>query len=632
MSLLNLCVQNLIATQAEARPDDVALVAGDTSLTYSDLNRQANQLAIFLRRSGVGPETLVGLYTGRTAGMVVGMLGILKAGAAYVPLDPDYPSERLSFMMRDSGARVVITAGDLPNAWIAPDLKIVHLDADSAMIRSEDESNPTPVVGLENLAYVIYTSGSTGKPKGVMITHGGLMNYLRWAMKEYGQEATRSALVHSSISFDLTVTGLYTPLLLGGRVELLPEDSGVDGLLSAVRQHSWGLVKITPAHLELLSQGLTPDEVTGKVGLFVIGGENLRAESLRFWREFSPTTRLINEYGPTETVVCCCAYEVQPADPQSGSVPIGKPIDNTQLYILDPALNPVPAGTAGELYIGGAGVARGYLNRPELTQDCFLADPFSGSPGNRMYRSGDLARVREDGFFEYLGRLDDQVKIRGFRIELGEIEARLLEHPGVHQSVVMVREDEPGNKQLVGYAIRRRGQSVVPEDLREFLKLKLPAYMVPARFAFIDAFPLTPNGKVDRRALPPPGKTRSQPLKFVAPRNQLESKLAAIWEELLGVSPIGVTDNFFELGGHSLLVAKLLVRSEQVFRQTAIHGDFVRSPHHRSASPCFKGSESPYVPGDTDSARWSFTTFLLSRGGPALPAPGGSSWNGSPFS
>lgn len=610
MSLINLCVQDLIAAQAAARSGDVALVAGATSLTYADLNSQANQLAFFLRRIGVGPETLVGLCTRRTAEMVVGMVGILKAGAAYVPLDPDYPSERLSFMLRDSGARVVITTGDLRNTWTDPDLTIVRLDADATMIRRESESNPASVVGLENLAYVIYTSGSTGQPKGAMITHGGLMNYLRWAMKEYGQQAKRSALVHSSISFDLTVTGLYVPLLLGGRVELLPEDSGVDGLLRAVRQSSCGLVKITPAHLELLSQRLNPGEVAGKVGLFVIGGENLRAESLRFWREFSPTTRLINEYGPTETVVGCCAYEVQPADPQSGSVPIGKPIDNTRLYILDPAWNPVPAGTVGELYIGGAGVARGYLNRPELTQDRFLADPFCGSPGDRMYRSGDLARVREDGCFEYLGRLDDQVKIRGFRIELGEIEASLLEHSGIHQSVVMVREDEPENKQLVAYAIRQKGQSVTPEDLREFLKLKLPTYMVPARFAFVDTFPLTPNGKVDRRALPPPGNARSK--RFSQPRNPVESELVAIWEELLGVSPISTNDNFFDLGGHSLLVAKLLVRSEQVFGKRLSMATLFEAPTIRQLGRVLrdrKASASRVIPIQPDGKLPPFFCF-----------------------
>ena len=514
-----LCVHDLIAVQAQTTSDAIALVAGGKRFTYAQLNANANQLAHFLRAKGVGPEILVGLCVKRSVEMVVAMLGILKAGGAYIPLDPNNPTERQSFELQDSGTKVLVTTDDLAKTLSVDGRTVVRLDADWPEIAQESQANPEPAARLTNPAYVIYTSGSTGRPKGVMVTHSGLMNYLSWAARAYGKEARRSALVHSSISFDLTITGLYTPLLVGGRVELLPDDASVEAVVRALRQpQTRGVVKITPAHLELLSQQLRPEEAAGKVELFVIGGENLLGESLRFWREVSPTTRLINEYGPTETVVGCCVYEVQAGDPFTGSVPIGRAIDNTQLYVLDQQLRPVPAGVVGELYIGGAGVARGYLNRPELTREHFLADPFSNQPGARMYKTGDRARCREDGTLEYVGRLDDQVKIRGYRVELGEVEAVLAEHAAVRQCVAVAREDEPGNKQLAGYVIPRDRRVLTPKDLREFLRQKLPEYMVPAHFVFLDTFPLTPNGKVDRRALPVPEKTFSRQ-EFVAPAN-----------------------------------------------------------------------------------------------------------------
>ena len=343
------CTHELIAAMAAVTPDAIALVAGSRQLTYRDLNARANQLARVLRTNGVGPEVLVGLSLRSTAEMVVGMLGILKAGGAYVPLDPSYPTERLSFMMQDLRAKILVTTADLAKTGPVTDARVVRIDADWSCIEKGNRENFDSGVCSQNLAYVIYTSGSTGKPKGVMVTHAGLANYLLWAMKEYGPEARRSALVHSSISFDLTITGLFTPLMLGGRVELLAEDAGIDGLIAALRGGTkYGLVKITPAHLDLLRYQLRPHQIADKVGVFVIGGENLTAESIRFWREFSPSTRLINEYGPTETVVGCCTYEVGTSDPYVGSVPIGKPIDNTQLYVLDEEMRALPAGTAGE--------------------------------------------------------------------------------------------------------------------------------------------------------------------------------------------------------------------------------------------------------------------------------------------
>jgi thioesterase domain-containing protein/acyl carrier protein len=356
-------------------------------------------------------------------------------------------------------------------------------------------------------------------------------------------------------------------LLAGGKIELLREDVGAQNLVAALKKaENRSLVKITPAHLELLSQQLSSQEAASVTKTFVIGGEALLAENLVLWREFAPTTRLINEYGPTETVVGCCVHEVRPEDPRTGPVAIGRPIANTQLYILDGNLQPVPVGVKGDLYIGGDGVARGYLNRPELTQNNFIADPFSGKSGARLYKSGDLARYRRDGALEFLGRVDGQVKVRGYRIELGEIEAALAAHPGVQSCKVLAVEQTPGNKQLVAYAILQGNESLSAEDLKDFLKLSLPEYMVPAQIVFLDSFPLTQNGKIDRRTLPAPTHGNiSAAHEFVPPRTETEKKVAAIWAELLNVEQIGIHDDFFDLGGHSLMAIKALSRIREEF-------------------------------------------------------------------
>ena len=595
----HLCVHELIAAQAEATPDAIALEASGRRFTYSQLNASANQLARFLRAKGVGPEVLVGLCLKRSPELIVAMLGILKAGGAYLPLDPNNPAERQAFELRDSGAEILVTTEALAKTLPVDGRTVVRYDSDWPQIAPGIRANIEPAPRPGDPAYVIYTSGSTGTPKGVVVTHAGLTNYLSWAVKEYGKAAQRSSLLHSSISFDLTVTALYTPLLVGGRVEVLPDEAGVEEVMHTLRQPGvHGLVKITPAHLELLSRQLRAEEAAGKVELFVIGGENLLSESLRFWREVSPSTRLINEYGPTETVVGCCVYEVQAGDPFTGSVPIGKAIDNTQLHVLDEQLKPMPAGVTGELYIGGAGVARGYLNRPELTRERFLSDPFSTQPGARMYKTGDMARFREDGTLEYLGRVDNQVKIRGYRVELNEVEAVVASHASVRQCVAVAREDVPGRKQLVGYVVLRDGQAITSKELREFLRRKLPEYMVPTHYVFLDAFPLTQNGKVDRRALPAPHKTVSR-VEFIPPRNASESKLAAIWTELLGVSPVSVTDNFLDLGGDSLLVATLLVRIEQLFDKQLSMATLFQAPTVRQLAVMLEnpvGSASQVIP------------------------------------
>ena len=361
----NVCAHQLFEQQVERDPKAIAVVFGNQQLTYGELNERANQIAHSLRKLGVGPDRLVGVCLQRTPDLVAALLGVWKAGGAYVPIDPSYPPERLSFMVSDAAVQVLLTEKRCEPLFAGVQTKIVCLDTDWATIANESKSNPRAESTPTNLAYVMYTSGSTGTPKGAMILQSGLVNYLTWAIKTYAVKPGGSVPVHSSISFDLTVTSLYTPLLAGARVELLAEDAAAQSLLTALqRQKGRSLVKITPAHLELLSQQLSPDEVADMTDVYVIGGENLLAEKIRLWREFAPATRLINEYGPTETVVGCCVYEVQPGDPRNGSVPIGRPIANTQLYILDEKLQPVKLSETGELYIGGVGVARGYWNRP----------------------------------------------------------------------------------------------------------------------------------------------------------------------------------------------------------------------------------------------------------------------------
>ena len=549
------CVHELFEQQVVRHPDAIALVFAGQQLSYREVNQRANQIGHRLRKCGVGPEVLVGVCLERCAELLIALLGIWKAGGAYVPLDPSYPKERLSYMLRDAAVKVLLTESKHKQSFPAADGNTICMDSDRPVIEQESTSNLDSAVTASNLAYVMYTSGSTGEPKGVMVLHRGLVNYLCWAIKAYSVGEGDSVPVHTSISFDLTVTGLYPPLLAGGHVEILPEDVGGQDLVTALREgKERSLVKITPAHLALLSQQLGPENAAGRTRLFVIGGENLLAESLLLWREFAPATRLINEYGPTETVVGCCVYEVRADDPRSGSVPIGRPIANTQLYVLDRHKNPVPPGVLGELYIGGAGVARGYLNRPELTEERFVADPFFRHSEARLYKTGDVARYRKDGILEYLGRVDDQVKVRGFRIELGEIEANLVDHPDVRQAAVHLWTVKAGDVSIVACCVPARAGVLAPVSLRKHLRARLPEYMIPQHFLLVDEIPLTPNGKVDRRRLPTPVLTESRIGRHEAPSDPVEATLVEIWTKLIHPArPISRIDNFFELGGHSLL-------------------------------------------------------------------------------
>jgi amino acid adenylation domain-containing protein len=560
------CAHELFEQQVARDPHAIAVVFEGRQVSYQELNERANRLARLLRGRGVGPDVLVGVGLERTPDMVVALLATWKAGGAYVPMDPAYPPERLSFMIEDAQTLVLLTEEKFRGLFSSVGHKAIYLDSDRSTTEQGDGTNLDPVARPVDLAYVIYTSGSTGRPKGAMIHHRGLVNYLTWAIRAYRVGRGSSVPVHSSISFDLTVTSLYTPLLAGGTAELLPDDFGAQQLLAALlRASDRSLVKITPAHLDLLGAQLEPRQLAGLTRTFVIGGENLLAERLESWRDYAPQTRLINEYGPTETVVGCCVHELRPEDPRAGSVPIGRPIANTQLYVLDENLQLVPPGVMGELYIGGVGVARGYLNRPELTAERFLDDPFSAVPGARLYKSGDLARYRPDGILEFFGRADDQVKIHGYRIELGEIEAALSAHPDVKSCAVLAREDELGAKKLVAYLVVKSSREPATSELRAFLNESLPEYMVPAQFVVLDTLPLTSNGKIDRKALPAPSGETVAEGKGGPPRTQTQKKIVDIWHSLLRIGGIGIEDDFFDLGGHSLAATALMQKLRTTF-------------------------------------------------------------------
>ena len=566
-AILDVCVHELFEQQVARNPDAVAVTCKNRKLSYRELNDRANQVAHYLRKLGVGSEILVGVCLGRSLEMVIALLGVWKAGGAYVPLDPASPEDRVSFIVRDSGMKVLLTDEKYRHLFSLDFEKVVHFESEWPIISQESTANFASADVPSSLAYVMYTSGSTGQPKGVMIEHRSLVNYLCWAIKAYKVEGNGPVPIHSSIAFDSTVASLYPPLLSGGQIELLPEDVGAQNLLAALRQvKNRSKVVITPAHLELLSQQLSQAEMAGMTNVLVIAGEALLAEKLSKWRDHAPETSLFNEYGPTETTVGCCAYEVQAEDSRSGPVPIGGPIANAQLYVLDDSLRPVSPGVIGELHIGGAGVARGYLGKPELTRERFLADPFSTTAGARLYKTGDLVRHRKDGNLEFLGRADDQVKVRGYRIELGEIEATLAAHPGVRSCTVLAREGLAGNKQLVAFVISRESESVDAPSLKKFLKQKLPDYMVPGHIIFLSSFPLNHNGKIDRKSLLNlPFNDAPAGQKFVAPRTKTEKILTGVWREMLEEKRIGVYDNFFELGGDSLLAMKVLLRIRERF-------------------------------------------------------------------
>ncbi|HHJ52564.1 MAG TPA: amino acid adenylation domain-containing protein, partial [Caldithrix abyssi] len=475
-------IVDIFERQASQTPDAVAVEYQDQLLTYDQLNKKSNQLAHYLRDKGVGPDTFVGLSVKRSPEMIVAILGILKAGGAYVPLDPSYPSERLKYMLDDSAVPVLVTQEELTSVLPEHQAETVFIDHQWQEIARYPEDNPSKVLEPDHLAYMIYTSGSTGRPKGTMITHRGLTNYLNWTIQAYPLDKGRGSLVHSTIAFDATVTAVFTPILTGKTITLIPDDADLEGLAQALQKYKdFSVVKITPAHLDLLSHQIKEDQARGLAHAFVIGGENLTADQIRFWQENAPDTLLYNEYGPTETVVGCVVYEAH--DWQgTGSVPIGRAIPNTNLHVIDQHYELVPVGVVGELYISGQGVARGYLNRADLTAERFVPDPFSDRPGARMYKTGDLVRYKPDGQMEFIDRIDTQVKIRGYRIELGEIENVLKEHSAVDDAVVVLHRETSGDVRLVAYLVPEAQSEFNISEIKNHLRSQLPDYMVPAIF------------------------------------------------------------------------------------------------------------------------------------------------------
>jgi amino acid adenylation domain-containing protein len=544
-------VLELIEAQVALTPDAVAIVFGEQRMTYRELDNGANQVARHLRRLGVRPDTLVGVCLDRSPSMVVGVLGVLKAGGAYVPIDPTYPAERLAFMVEDSKVTLVVTQRSLLEA-LPGGTRCLCLDSEWKSVAREKKEKPNVTVNPENLAYVIYTSGSTGKPKGVQIPHRAVVNFLNSMRREPGLTGADTLLAVTTLSFDIAALELYLPLTVGARIVLATREEAADGAQLAFRisEANVTVMQATPATWRLLLDS----GWSGSQSLRIFcGGEALSRELAN--RLCERCTELWNLYGPTETTIWSAAARIERGN---SPVVIGRPIANTQLYILDRQLQPVPAGVPGELFIGGAGLARGYLNRPELTAEKFIRHPFSDDPEARLYRTGDLARRFSDGGVELLGRMDHQVKIRGFRIEPGEIEAVLLQFPKVREAVVVAREDAAAGKKLIAYLTTYRQTTASLNELRRFLREKLPGYMVPAAFVVLDKLPLTPNGKVDRRALPAPEHDRlKSDTAFVAPRVGLEQTVAAVWEEVLSLKNPGVDDNFFDLGGHSLQVVQV---------------------------------------------------------------------------
>lgn len=555
-------VHGLVAARAAQAPGAVAVIAGENRMSQAEVEKESNRLARYLRERGVGPETRVGICLERRPELIVALLAVLKAGGAYVPLDPGLPQERLDFILGDSAARVLVTREGLAARFLTRPVETVRIDADRPAIAAHSAEAAGGEVWPDGAAYVLYTSGSTGAPKGVTVTHRGLINYLLWSLPEYGAGPESRVPVHSSFGFDLTVTSLLLPLLAGGAVVLVPEDSGGESLVRVLEEGAaTGPLKITPAHLEVLRQQLSP-QAAARVGTLIVGGEALSAEAVRSWARLAPATRIINEYGPTEAVVGCCVQEIS-GELASDPVPIGRPIANTRLWLLDASWQPVPVGTPGELCVAGPGVARGYHGRPALTAAKFVPDFLSEIPGGRLYHTGDLARRLPDGTLEFLGRIDRQLKVHGYRIEAGEIESVLRQHAQVREAVVVLREDRPGDRQLVAYVVAA-GEEPTAGALRAHLEMKLPDYMIPPVFCLLAALPLTPNGKIDRRALPTPEAARPEiEASFVAPRTPEEEALSRIWAEILGLERVGVHENFFELGGDSIRALLLVSRSRK---------------------------------------------------------------------
>ncbi|GAA1894349.1 hypothetical protein GCM10009837_15400 [Streptomyces durmitorensis] len=554
-------VREAFETQADATPDATAVSVDGTTISYAELDARANRYAHHLRSLGVGPESVVAVLLDRGPELLAVLLGVWKAGGAYLPLDAVFPDERIGHMLADARAVVTVTQETHAERVSAvSDRPTVLVDRDRHLVDACPAERPGTPAGpdiLDTLAYMIYTSGSTGLSKGVLVTHGGLANHVEWAVGELAARGTGGAPLFSSIAFDLVVPNLWVPLVVGQTVHLLPHDLDLGELgrhVAAAGPYSF--IKLTPAHLDILNQQLTAEQAAGLTSVLVVAGEALTRRVVQGWRDLAPDTPLINEYGPTEASVGTCVHPVE-GPLHTDVVPIGSPLPNVRMHVLDPYCEPVPVGVPGELYVGGTGVARGYAGRPELTADKFVPDPF-GEPGARLYRTGDLVRVLPGGVVDFIGRTDGQVKIRGYRVELGEIEAALTQLPEVDEARVLLREDTPGERQLVAYLVPAGDGTPEPGTLRAALSRTLPDYMVPYAFVDVDTMPLNANGKLDVPALPAPGTDAFAQVRHIAPRTPLEERVAAVWRDALPSAAAGVEDDFFEVGGDSIRAVALV--------------------------------------------------------------------------
>jgi amino acid adenylation domain-containing protein len=571
------CIHDLVEAQAARTPNDIAVEHADQRLTYRELDQRANQLAHFLRRRGVGPESRVGICLRRSLELPVALLGVLKAGAACVPLDPAYPKERLAYMLEDSQTSLVLTQPGLLAEVTDFDAEIVTLDADWTSFTRESSENLRCEVTAENLAYVIYTSGSTGKPRGVLLSHFGLVNHNTAAVKLFGITPADRMAQFASISFDIAIEEIFPTWIAGAALVIREEDASlaVGDFLRWVNERKVTALDLPTAYWHELVGELSESamQLPENLRIVIVGGEKASSAALASWHKLAGShVRWVNTYGPTETSVIVTAFEPRNWENIPAILPIGRPIANTKIHILDENLQQLPVGLSGDLFVAGPGLARGYLNRPEITAEKFIHDPFSGQPEARMYKTGDRARYLANGEIEFAGRTDDQVKIRGYRVELKEIESVLGSYAGVREVVVIARENArengPGDKHLAAYVVPSREQAPTGSELRSYLKQKLPDYMVPSAFVLLEAMPKTPNGKVDRRSMPAPKAADfAAANEYVAPTDDLEKQLTKIWATVLGKDSIGIRDNFFDLGGHSLLAARLMHRIEQTLGQ-----------------------------------------------------------------
>jgi amino acid adenylation domain-containing protein len=565
-------IHRLFEHQVDLTPDAVAVTNEREALTYAELNRRANQLARYLLDCGVRPDHIVGICVERGLAMVVGLLGILKAGAAYLPLDPNYPSDRLQYMLEDAAPSLLLTQERLKDLLPATATTMLLLDNEASKLDRYPATN-VPVDASQadatSLVYVIYTSGSTGRPKGTAMPHGAVANLLEFHRRHLPLRAQERVLQFAALSFDVAFQEIFSTLAEGGTLVLLEEWVRKDplALLELLERQHIERLFAPPVILQALAECVsTAHAPCAQLRNVIVAGEQLRiSPQIVAFFKLNPECRLHNHYGPTETHVVTALTLAGDSERWPALPTIGRPIANTQIYVLDAALEPVPVGVIGELYLAGANLARGYLNRPELTTERFVANPFAAATGARMYKTGDLGRWRDDGTIEYLGRNDDQVKIRGFRIELGEIETQLARHAVIKEAVVVARNDIGGEKRLVAYVTTRDGRSAAAEQLSADLKARLPDHMIPSAFVTLQNLPLTPSGKVNRRALPAPPAGAYPVTHYEPPLAGMEERLANIWSELLGAERIGRDDHFFKLGGNSLTTLRLVARVLEVF-------------------------------------------------------------------